>query len=41
MNELRAILDELAEVGEDDEPSVLATVVQVIGSAYRGSGPGA
>ncbi len=38
MNELRAILDELAEVREDDEASVLATVVQVLGSAYRGIG---
>ncbi len=38
MNELRAILDELAESAEDDEPSVLATVVQVLGSAYRGVG---
>ena len=38
MNELRAILDELAEVREGDEPSVLATVVQVLGSAYRGVG---
>ena len=38
MNELRSILDELAEVHEDDEPSVLATVVRVLGSAYRGIG---
>ena len=38
MNELRAILDELAEVGADDEPAVLATVVRVRGSAYRGPG---
>ncbi len=38
MNELRAILDELAESREDDEPAVLATVVRVLGSAYRGVG---
>lgn len=38
MNELRAILDELAEGREDDEPAVLATVVRVQGSAYRGVG---
>jgi xanthine dehydrogenase accessory factor len=38
MNELRTILDELAAVCEDDEPSVMATVVQVLGSSYRGIG---
>ena len=38
MNELMSILDELAEGREEDEPSVLATVVRVVGSAYRGIG---
>ena len=38
MNELRAILDEVAAAGAGDEPAVLATVVGVRGSAYRGIG---
>ncbi len=38
MNELRAILDELAEPREAEESAVLATVVGVLGSAYRGVG---
>ena len=38
MNEFRAILDEISEIRDDDEPSVLATVVRVLGSAYRGVG---
>lgn len=38
MNELRAILDEIAEPRDADDPAVLATVVRVEGSAYRGIG---
>ena len=38
MNELRAILDELAGGRADDDSAVLATVVRVLGSAYRGVG---
>ena len=38
MNELRAILDELTQIRAGDEPAVLATVVRVLGSAYRGIG---
>lgn len=37
MNELRAILDELAEP-RDEDAAILATVVRVEGSSYRGVG---
>jgi xanthine/CO dehydrogenase XdhC/CoxF family maturation factor len=38
VNELRAVLDGIEEAGEGGEPAVLATVVRVRGSAYRGPG---